>query len=117
MAFTMESLEAPQLGKALSEPSQFDLPSKEFVGYDPKGTQSVTGSPLVKTESLKQAETIVAQPAETPAAPQEESVTLSSKVSAFARKEQAQRQKVTPRIGWGENTTSTTKGVFFASGS
>lgn len=95
MAFTTESLEAPRMGQALSEPSQFDLPSKEFVGYDPKGTHSITGSPLVKNNEIpKQAETPAGeQPTQDEVAPVEETVTLSPKVSALARKEQAQRQR------------------------
>lgn len=82
MAYTTESMEAPQLGQALAEPSEFNLPSKEFVGYDPKGTTTITGSQI-----SRQSDTSVA-----PATP-EETVTLSPKVSALARKEQQQRQR------------------------
>ncbi len=95
MAYMTESLEAPRLGQTLSEPSQFDLPSKEFVGYDPKGTTSVTGSPLAAKEEIpKQVSNVEAEPA-VDAGPQapEETVTLAPKASAIFRKEQAQRQK------------------------
>ena len=94
MAWTTEAIEAPPTGRQLAEPSEFDLPVKEFVGYDPKGKTSVTGSPLVqKTADVKQVDTTVDDTvaAESPKA--EESVTLSPKVSALARKEQAQRQR------------------------
>jgi len=85
MAFTTETIEAPQVGRALAEPNQFDLPSKEFIGYDTKGTTTVTGSPIVRPEPKTEVQT-----EETAT---EETVTLSPKVSALARKEQAQRQK------------------------
>jgi len=89
-------MEAPVVGPA-SGPKQFDLPSKEFVGYDPKGTTSITGSPLAnKTVDSKQPNTTKEEtiPAvDQGPTPPEETVTLSSKVSAFARKEQAQRQR------------------------
>jgi hypothetical protein len=79
---------AEPTARMLEGPAEFDLPVKEFIGYDPKGTTSVTESPLAqKTKQIQ-------EPAEAPV-PEvpEESVTLSSKVSAIARRDQALRQK------------------------
>lgn len=90
MSWTAEDMPAPALAKTLPEPSQLDLPSKEYIGYDPKGTLSVTNQPLVKPDP-KQPNNSVEAPADAPT--QEDSVTLSPKVSALARKEQAQRQR------------------------
>lgn len=93
MGFTTESMSPPPTGKSLAEPSQFDLPVKEFVGYDPNGTTSITGSPLV-TRQKQVVEPTDPALAPVPEIPQAgESVTLSPKVSAIARKEQAQRQR------------------------
>lgn len=89
MPFTTESMPAPPTGRMLEEPSQFDLPVKEFVGYDPKGTTTITGSPLIqKTKPIVEPKEPATPVTETPA---EESITLSPKVSAIARKEHAQR--------------------------
>ena len=88
MGFTTESIEAAPLGTQTNQPNQFNIPSKEFIGYDPNGTHSITGSPLVKPAE---------KPAETPAnapipdVPREESITLSKGASAILRKEQAVR--------------------------
>jgi hypothetical protein len=92
MGFTTESMPAAPTARALSEPAEFDLPVKEFVGYDPKGTTSVTGSPLAQktNQPVEPTEPAVAPVAEVPP---EESVTLSPKVSAIARKEAALRQR------------------------
>ncbi len=94
MAFTVESLEPSVVGPANNQPKQFDLPSKEFVGYDPKGATTITGSPISdnKPANLKQADNIEA-PVETQQETQVESVSLSPKVSAIARKEQQLRQQ------------------------
>lgn len=90
MGFTTEAMEAAPAGLPNNQPNQFDLPSKEFTGYDPKGTTTVTGSD--RSENLKQANTSeVSAPAEPARA--EESLTLSPQISALARKEQAQRQR------------------------
>ena len=87
MAFTTESLAPTAIPSKTNEPNQFDLPDKVFTGYDPKGTASVTGSPIVHKEQAS-------KPGEAPAPKvPEESVALSPKVSALARKEQAQRQR------------------------
>ena len=55
MAFTTESIEAPRSPTTNPlEQNQFDLPVKEFIGYDPKGTMSVTGSLLnVKLQRMR----------------------------------------------------------------
>ncbi len=92
MGFTTQDIPVAPTGRALAEPSQFDLPVKEFVGYDPKGTTSVTGSPLAQKQKTETTEPATDTPADTET-PTEESVTLSSKVSAIARRDQAQRQK------------------------
>lgn len=94
MGFTTESLQPAQIGRMLDEPSHFDLPTKEFVGYDPKGTTSITGSPLVnKPKEIATPIELTPAAAPIPEVPKEESVTLSPKVSAIARKEQALRAK------------------------
>jgi hypothetical protein len=91
MAYTVESLQPIEVGRSIDTPSQFNLPSKEFVGYDPKGTTSITGSPLVNKSEVVQPTEPAAAPV--PEVPAEETVILSPKVSAIARKEQALRQK------------------------
>lgn len=90
MGFTTESMPSAPIAKALNEPAQFDLPVKEFVGYDPKGTTSVTGSPLVTKTKEEPTEPALAP---VPEVPPGESITLSPKVSAIARKEQAIRAR------------------------
>lgn len=87
MGFTTEAMPAAPTARMLDEPAQFDLPVKEFVGYDPKGTTSITGSPLVQKTKTETQEAPLAEE------PIQESVTLSPKVSALARKEQAQRAR------------------------
>src|SRR5271165_4831394 len=92
MGFTTENMPQAPTARALAEPSQFDLPVKEFVGYDPKGTTSITGSPLVqKTKPVEPTEPAQAPVPEVPK--EEKFITLSPKVSAIARKKQALRQK------------------------
>lgn len=82
MAFTTQALDAPTPSTKLA-PSELDLPSVEFTGYDPKGTTTVTGSPIQRpTEAVPEQENIA-----------EETVTLSPKISALARKEQAMRRR------------------------
>lgn len=103
MPFTTESIDAApvQSGHANSlQLNEFDLPVKEFVGYDPKGTMSVTGSPLVHSDpNVKQPKTSKEDKVEQEAPKSEESVkaeesvTLSPQISALARKEQAQRKR------------------------
>lgn len=85
MSFTTQALDTAVPSTKLT-PSELDLPSKEFTGYDPNGTTSVTGSQIVRPEKVdtKQADIPEAQ---------EELVTLSPKVSALARKEQAIRKR------------------------
>lgn len=90
MAFTVEAMDVAPASQPNNQPNQFDLPAKEFVGYDPKGTTTVTGSD--RSENVKQPDTTEAAVPAEPAAP-EESVTLSPQISALARKEQAQRQR------------------------
>lgn len=95
MAFTVSPMEAaPSSALPSIQQNQFELPAKEYTGYDPKGTTTITGSPIERPlpGNAKQENTNEAvEPAE-PARP-EESVTLSPQISALARKEQAQRQR------------------------
>lgn len=94
MGFTVEAMDAAPASIPNNQPNQFDLPAKEFVGYDPKGTHTITGSPIERPApgNVKQGNTNEAQAPAEPAPP-EESVTLSPQISALARKEQAQRQR------------------------
>lgn len=89
MSFTMEAIEVPAIANP-SGPAQFDLPVREFVGYDPKGTTDITGNPIVRQEANPKQEATI-ETAETP--PPEESIRLAPKLSALARKEQEQRRK------------------------
>jgi len=87
MAFTIDDMQpSPNQTPVNNRMKEFDLPSKEFVGYDPKGTTTITNSErkTPEPENLKQETTTEAT---------EETVTLSPKISALARKEQAQRQR------------------------
>ena len=91
MAFTTEAMAAVSTPIQGIEQNQLDLPSREFVGYDPKGTTTITGTPVERpAQDVKQQNTADGG---VEASPQEESVTLSPKISALARKEQAQRQR------------------------
>lgn len=87
MAFTMEALD----NSIPSVNPVSDIQIKDgpvFTGYDPKGTTTVTGSQIVRPEpqpDVKQQEII-----ESPS-PAEESVRLSSRISALAREKQALR--------------------------
>lgn len=85
MSYTTEALESGPIPTARAGMSELDMPTKEFVGYDPKGTTTVTGT---QREIPKQLVTNEETPAVT-----EEAVSLSPKISALARKEQAQRQR------------------------
>ena len=46
MAFTTEAMAAVSTPIQGIEQNQLDLPSREFVGYDPKGTTTITGTPI-----------------------------------------------------------------------
>lgn len=74
------------------EQNQFDLPVKEFMGYDPKGTRTVTGTLREAPQNPAHPNTVEDKGAVEAPAPAE-SVTLSPQVSALARKEAAQRQR------------------------
>ncbi len=91
MAFTTEAIEAPAVAQPTG-PAEFDLPVKEFIGYDPKGTTSVTGSPIVRPDQVIPKQEITTEAVAEPPAT-EESVKLSPKISAIARKEQATRRR------------------------
>jgi hypothetical protein len=89
MTFTMDPIEAPAIANPTG-PKEFDLPTKEFVGYDPKGTQTVTGSQ--RSENVNQGTTTESASAGEPAKT-EESITLSPKISAIARAEAMARKR------------------------
>jgi hypothetical protein len=80
MAFTVDAIETPAIAVPTG-PKEFDLPTREFVSYD---------KAAVKPKE-EVAQTVTSE--ETAAAPVETEVALSPKISALARKEQAQRQR------------------------
>ena len=89
MPFTTEAMATP-VGTVTNQPNQFDLPAKEFIGYDPKGTTTITGSQrIIPPTSAPATEPATAPVAEVPAS----EVQLPAKVSAIARKEAAQRAR------------------------
>lgn len=91
MSFTTQDLNTTIPG--VVNTSLQDLPSKVFTGFDPNGTTTITGSQRVVPEpNVKQAKITEGAAAET-VEPKEESVTLSPKLSALARREQAHRQR------------------------
>lgn len=89
MAFSTESIDTGGPVKNPTGPAEFDLPVREFTGYDPKGTTTITGTDRSVNLNPKQ-ETTTETVAESPP---EESVKLSPQISAIARKEQAQRKR------------------------
>lgn len=93
MSFTTQSIDTPI--PSIQNTSDADLPSKEFIGYDPKGATTITGTEIHRPATdVKHSEN--SEGREAKASPsQEESITLSPKVSAIARREQAQRQRET----------------------
>ena len=90
MGFTTEAIEAVAGPAHALEQNQMDLPVREFIGYDPKGTMSITGQPIERPAPAAEEKPAAV---ETPPKedPKEESVTLSKEISAIARKEQAYR--------------------------
>lgn len=92
MAFTTEPVDVTPIGTQTNLPNQFDLPSKEYSSFDPNTAK--------KPQENQEAGANVSQPntAEgqvddtTPARP-EETIALSPKLTALARKEQAQRRR------------------------
>ncbi len=88
MSYEIQSLDTPIPSAQIQLPPP--LPVKEFTGYDPNGHTTVTGTD--RHENLKQPENSEGRIAQASPSP-EESVTLSPKVSAIARREQAQRQR------------------------
>lgn len=93
MGFTTEAIEVAAIpAHRVSGPNEFDLPSKEFIGYDPQGKTDITGQPIIReSKPNPKQETISEKVAESPA--QEESIAISPQISAIARKEQAQRKR------------------------
>ena len=92
MSYTVESLDPGPTPNATG-PSQFDLPSKEFIGYDPKGTTDITNSPIRREEKQDPKQAVTNEAVVEQTASPEESVKLSPQISALARKEQAQRKR------------------------
>lgn len=83
MSYTAESLAPNVINTNPTTPSEFNLPVKEYVGYDPKGKTTITGTSLADAKAAS---------AEEPKSETTE-IPLSPKLSAIARKEQAQRAK------------------------
>lgn len=88
MGFTTEAIEVAPTQKGYTGPNEFDLPVKEFTGYD----LTTAKSAQKPAENPKQENTGV-QAEGTPAQQEEPSVTLSSKMSAIARAEMADRKR------------------------
>src|SRR5271165_4799624 len=102
MSFTTESINTPNPNLPAGAPLDATLPSKTFIGYDTKGTTTITNSPnehpgqpnVKQRENSEGRQTGNPTPeAQASSSPKEESVTLSPKVSAIARKEAALRQR------------------------
>jgi len=75
MGFTTEAIEVAAIANPTG-PKEFDLPTKEFIGYDPKGQTDITGSPIKRPAPQDvQQENTTETVAEPPV--QEESVRLS----------------------------------------
>ena len=91
MGFTTEAIEVAPTQKGYTGPNEFDLPVKEFTGYDLTTAKSAQ-RPAPTAENPKQENTGV-QAEGTPAQQEEPSVTLSSKISAIARAEMADRKR------------------------
>lgn len=89
MSYEVQNLDTPIPSAQLQKPEP--LPSREFIGYDPNGHTTITGTERV-VPNVKQAENSEGRLAQASLSP-EESVTLSPKVSAIARREQAHRQR------------------------
>lgn len=90
MAFTMESIEVSPTQKGYTGPQEFDLPVKEFTGYD---RTQVKPKVSVEGEAQNPKQEITDAGAEVTPPQQEESVTLSSKMTAIARAEMADRRR------------------------
>lgn len=97
MAFTVEPMEsAPSFPTNTTVQNQFDLPVKEFLAYDPKGTTTITNTPIPPKGSPAQntAQPNSTEEEKTPnSEASEKGVTLSPQISAIARKEAATRQR------------------------
>jgi hypothetical protein len=89
MSYEVQSLDTPIPSVQLQNPAA--LPVKEFIGYDPNGHTTITGSERVVPDVKHAHETEGREAEASPS--QEESITLPKKVSAIARREQAQRQR------------------------
>jgi hypothetical protein len=83
MGFTTEAIEQSPTQKGYTGPNEFDLPVKEFVGYDLSTSKSLQ-KPVEENKDPKQG-VISEETRETAPPPKEESISLSSKMSALAR--------------------------------
>lgn len=96
MSFTTEDIQSVVPGKPVQAPV---IPGPVFMGYDPKGTTTITGSEIIRPATdVKQEDNSEGRDGKEPSQGQpsplqEESVTLSPKLTAIARREQAQRQR------------------------
>lgn len=91
MAFTVESLESPHIQSRINELNQFDLPERSIDPRDPKTL--VPKEPPAAAADTTQTQAPITEGLAPEEATTGESVTLSPKISALARKEQAQRQR------------------------
>lgn len=85
MAYTTEDLSPVEVGKP-NGPTQFNIPAKEFIGYDQKNAppkpETTEEAPVVQTGNPTNVGEQI-----------QEEIQLSPKLTAIARKEQAQRAK------------------------
>lgn len=98
MPYITESIAAPiGIENEVAPLKEFDLPIKEFRGYDPKTAKKAVAEtpPAEAAQENSQQNENSESPVSAEEAPQtkEESVTLSPKIAAIARKEQAVRQR------------------------
>lgn len=93
MPFTTEEIVAP-VGNQQPSPKEFDLPVKEFIGYDQSQSKKPVAQNTQSSANAQQTNTTEKADVSTETAPtKEESVQLSPKIAAIARKEQAIRKE------------------------
>jgi len=85
MAFTTEDIATTNMVGPQNGPTQFNLPAKEFIGYDRNTVQPKEAAPEAPVVQTGNPATVGEQI--------QEELQLSPKLSAIARKEQAQRAK------------------------
>src|ERR1700677_4791423 len=95
MAYVVEPMDSPLPSAHSKTQSQLtpDLPSKSFTGYDTAAEAArIKDKALEGKPEAQQKQVETTEEPQSPANPSE-SVTLSPKISALARKEQATRQR------------------------